>query len=425
MDIRDKATFKRAVILFLIAALLLACVIHYKEAFTLIFQVLSLVTPLIVGICMAFVFNVVLKLLENRVFIKITDKADPTKRSGRFWLRFIRPLSILLTIAIIFGIITLLIALVVPQLKQSAQLLSQELPTFMASMQDFINSTLGRLGFSNVEEAMPVIDWNFVLDRLGSFFSGNSTEIIGTITSITSGVFGVFINVGVGFVFSIYILLQKEKLIRQVTGLTYAVFSEEKANTIVGVGKLSNEIFGKFITGQFLEALILGTMCFIGMTLLSLTKFFEFPYALMISVIIAFTSLIPIIGAFVGTAFGALLILMQEPIQALWFILFIIVIQQIDSNVTYPKIIGKSIGLPGIWVLFAVIVGGSIYGILGIILGIPICSVLYIIIRNWANERLKKKGIDISKVEARDMRLSESGGEIPDPVENEEDKDSE
>jgi len=404
MDLRDKATFKRVVLVLFIAALFLWCAINHAVALKLILYTLSLFTPLIVGACMAFVFNVILKLLEEKIFIHITVKADPQRRIGRFWRGFVRPLSLLLTIFIVFGIIIMLIALLVPQLKHSIQVISYELPTFINYVQGWLDDSLKNWGFENVSASLPLIDWNAILSRVVDFLSGNSGDVISNITSFTSGVFGVFFNVGVGFIFSIYILLQKEKLIRQVTGIIYSLFSEKKADTIFGLGKLSNEIFGKFITGQFIEAIIIGTLCFTGMSLLSLTAIFEFPYALMISVIVGFTSLIPVVGAFIGTSFGALLIVMQDPIQALWFILFIIVLQQIESNLIYPKVIGKSIGLPGIWVLLAVIVGGSVYGIMGVIIGIPLCSVVYILLRNWIKARLKKKNIDIRNVEARDMK---------------------
>ncbi len=404
MDIKDKATFKKIILILVLAAVFLWCAVNYKTALTLVLNILSLFVPLLVGAGMAFIFNVVLRLLELKIFIHITKRVDEGKRVGRFWIKLVRPLSLILTIIIIFGVVVLVVALVIPELENSITVLASEFPAYIKYVEGWVNDTLNSLGMESLSASLPIIDWGSVLKSIGKFLSGSDSHILSNVASFTTGVFSVLTNIVVGFVFSIYILLQKETLSRQLKGVTYAFFSPKTADKIFGVGKLSNEIFGKFITGQFLEAIIIGTLCFIGMNLLSLTAIFEFPYSLMISVLIGFTALIPVVGAFIGTAVGALLILMQDPIQALWFIIFIIVLQQLESNLIYPKVVGKSIGLPGIWVLFAVMTGGTIYGIIGIIIGVPLCSVIYCLIKNWITVRLEDRHVDIDKVEASDMR---------------------
>ena len=404
MNLNDKATIKNIIGLLVIAALLLWIALNSGTAISIILNFISLFSPLIVGGCMAFIFNVLLKFFENKVFIHITDKVNIEKRWGRIWMNVVRPLSLVLSLIVVFGIVILVVALIVPELVNSVQMLVDDMPGYINYVQRWLNDTLATFGIGSIDDYIPKIDWEQLLENLMSFLSGESSNIMDSATRITSGVFSAVTNIAVGFVFSVYILLQKEKLSRQLKGAVYAILPEGKADTAFGIGKLSNDIFGKFITGQFLEAIILGTMCFVGMSLLSLTSFFNFPYAMMISVLIGFTALIPVVGAFIGTAIGALLILMQDPIQALWFIIFIIVIQQIDGNFIYPRVVGKSVGLPGIWVLLAVMVGGSVYGVLGVIIGVPLCSVIYCLIKRWVIIKLDEKRIDIDKVRAKDMR---------------------
>lgn len=404
MNLNEKGTIKNIIWLLILAALLLWTALNYGTAITILLNFISLFAPLIVGGCMAFIFNVLLKLFENKILIYITNKVNPKKRSGRIWLDLVRPLSLVISLIIVFGIVILVVALIIPELVNSVQMLVDDLPGYIDYAQKWLNDTLSEFGIGSINEYIPKIDWDKMLGNLMTFLSGEGSNIVDSATKITSGVFSAVTNIVVGFVFSIYILLQKEKLSRQLKGAVYAIFPKDKAATVFGIGRLSNDIFGKFITGQFLEAVILGTLCFIGMSLLNLTSFFEFPYSMMISVLIGFTALIPVVGAFIGTAIGALLILMQDPLQALWFILFIIIIQQIDGNFIYPRVVGKSVGLPGIWVLLAVMVGGSVYGVLGVIVGVPLCSVIYCLVKRWVSIRLDKKNINIDKVEAKDMR---------------------
>lgn len=413
MDLQDKLTFKKIVLLLLIAAAFLWAAINYTTAITLILNVLSLFAPLIIGGCMAFIFNVLLKFFENKVFFHITKNVNPKKRSGRFWNGFVRPLSLILTLIVIFGITVLVVALIIPELRNSITMLIKDFPAYIDSVQVWLDDTLAYFGMGAISTQIPAIDWSSLLKGLARFLSGEGSDLIAGATQFTTGVFSVVTNIVIGFVFSIYILLQKEKLSRQAKGLLYAVFSRERADMLYGVSRLSSDIFGKFITGQFLEAVIIGMLCFIGMNLLSLTSLFEFPYSLMISVLIGFTALIPVVGAFIGTAIGALLILMDNPIQALWFIIFIIVLQQLESNLIYPRVVGKSVGLPGIWVMLAVIVGGSVYGIVGIIIGVPLCSIVYSLCKRGVSLKLDSKNINIDEVEPKDMREVKGNKTIP------------
>ena len=188
----------------------------------------------------------------------------------------------------------------------------------------------------------------------------------------------------IAFVFAIYLLLQKETLIRQLKKLIYAYMRKDFAEKLLKIAKTSNNIFANFTTGQFTEALILGFLCFIGMLIL------QIPYALTISVLIAFTALIPIVGALIGTAVGVLLILAVSPLKAVVFVIFLLILQQIEGNIIYPKVVGNSVGLPGIWVLVAITIGGSLWGIVGMLVSVPLVSVLYTILRDNVNQKLQE-----------------------------------
>ena len=207
-------------------------------------------------------------------------------------------------------------------------------------------------------------------------------------SSIVSGIVDFFI----GFIFAIYVLAQREKLSRQVKMILYAALPEAAADYLCRVGALACRVFSNFFSGQCLEACILGFLFVIAMTI------FRMPYAVLVGVLVAFTALIPMFGAFIGCALGAFLILMQNPIQALWFIVMFIVIQQLEGNLIYPKVVGNSVGLPSIWVLAAVTLGGSTMGVLGMLIMIPLCSVAYSLLRESVYGRLKKRGIDREKL---------------------------
>ena len=215
--------------------------------------------------------------------------------------------------------------------------------------------------------------------------------MLSSTVSVASSVIGGVVNFILAFTFSIYVVHQKERLGSQAKRLLYAYLPEARSDRIIEILSLSHKTFSNFITGQFTEAIILGALCFVGMSI------FRFPYALMISVLVGFTALIPIVGAFIGTIVGALLIVTVSPIQALWFILFILVLQQIEGNLIYPRVVGTSVGLPGIWVLVAVTAGGSLYGIVGMLFSVPVSSVLYCLLRETVRRRVKERGIGREK----------------------------
>jgi predicted PurR-regulated permease PerM len=229
-----------------------------------------------------------------------------------------------------------------------------------------------------------------------SLVGNMATSFAGGLINITLGVTSTIINFALAIITAIYVLSSKEKLALQIKKILYAYFNKEKVNKILKVGRLTNYKFSKFVTGQCIEAFILGGLCFIGMSI------FKMPYPLLVSIIIGVTALIPIFGAFIGIIPGVFIIFMISPVSALWFVVLVIVIQQIEGNLIYPFVVGNSIGLSALWVLFAITVGGNSFGVMGMILGLPLFGVLYTLFAESTNRKLEERNIsieDITKVE--------------------------
>ena len=208
---------------------------------------------------------------------------------------------------------------------------------------------------------------------------------IDTTVNITTSIVAAMVDIVLGIVFAVYLLSQKEKLGKQAKKSTRAILGDERSKRFLDITSLANKVFTKFVTGQVTEACIIGVLCFIGMLI------FRMPYAAIISVLVGFTALIPIFGAFIGTGIGAFLILLESPIKAIWFVLFIIVLQQLEGNLIYPRVVGKSVGLPPIWVLAAVTIGGGLFGIPGMLFGVPVCSVMYVLFKEFVNKQNNQK----------------------------------
>ncbi len=348
--------------------------------------VFSLFTPLIVGLGIAFILNVIMRLVEGFLRDKTENIEMNPKQSSRIE-KLIRPISLLLSIGLVVGLIWILLFLIVPEFKNTLENVTKEFPAFMEKAQAWLEKIIALLPFKINAISPEDMNWEKVGQWISKFFSRGSSALFSTTIGITSSIFSALLNFVLGLVFAIYILLQKEKLGLHFKKLLYAYLPEDKVDEMIDVASLSNNIFSSFVTGQFLEGIIIGVLCFIGMLILRL------PYALVVSALVGFTALIPVFGAFIGMFVGIFLILMVSPIKALWFVIFFFVLQQIEGNLIYPKVVGESIGLPGIWVLAAVTIGGSAFGILGMLIGVPLTSVVYSLLRKSVNKRLAKKGI--------------------------------
>lgn len=341
---------------------------------------LGIITPLLFGTALAYILNVPLRLIER--ILSIFDKR-------RIMLKIKRPISIFLTFMLVAAILFLVMFLLIPQLGSAFESLSETeiIPKFFKRIPDWVRYWSDR--FPQLEEWLVTleIDWNSMGDNIINFVKNGTSSLVASTLSAISSVFSIAFNFIIGLIFSIYALANKEKLLGQAKRILYAYLPEPRADRLVYIGNLSNKTLSNFITGQLAEAVIIGLLCFIGMSI------FRFPFALMSSVLVGFTALIPLFGAFIGTAIGAFMILMIDPLGALWFIVFILILQQIEGNLIYPRVVGTSVGLPAMWVLVAVTLGGSVMGLVGMLIFVPLSSVLYTLFRESVSDRLMAKRI--------------------------------
>ena len=343
----------------------------------------GLLMPFAIGAVIAFILNVPLRGIERR--LSMIKKTGPR-----------RALALVLTLAMISLVLALLFRLLMPQVFDTIYRLIEQFPDFLEQFKDKAKSFLESFPELNKwlsnSASFENINWSDILGKALTFAGNSAVSIIegllSTIGSIYSGIF----NAVIAVVFAIYCLFRKEILARQGKRLLYAFVKEKRADYIVRVLRLTNQTFSNFISGQCLEAVILGSMFAVAMTI------FRMPYVALVSLLIGITALIPIVGAFVGCILGAFFILVNNPMQALWFVVMFLILQQIENNVIYPKVVGKSVGLPGMWVLVAVTVGGELMGVIGMLLMIPMVSVLYTLLREITAKRLAKKGISADKL---------------------------
>lgn len=367
----------RELILFTI--IILIALWNYKMIFDAIVFILGIVLPFLVGGAIAFVLNVPMSFFEEKIFYNrhLKDKKIAN--------RLARPVSLVLTIAVLIGVVVLVMFVVIPELTKTILSLGKTIQAFVPEAQRFLEEL-----FTDNSEIRAWLDsLNLDVDQIMnsavSFFQNGAGNVLNsTVSAIGSIVSGVTTFV-IAFVFACYVLLQKEKLRVQVQKVLYAFLPDKKVESVMEVCSLTSKTFSSFLAGQCVEALILGTMFFVVMSIINM------PYALLVGVLIAFTALIPIFGAFIGCFVGAFLILMVDPLQALIFVIMFLVLQQIEGNFIYPKVVGSSVGLPSIWVLAAVTIGGSLMGVVGMLIFIPIVSVIYTLFRSSVYKRLRKK----------------------------------
>ena len=350
----------------------------------------GLTAPFLIGGCIAFILNVPMRFFEKKIFSHTKGK---NKRHVR---KMQRIFSLLLTLVVVLGVISIVLFMVAPELYNSFSAIGREMVQARTRVPQILQEAAERLPMfeseiESLRKSFLDVDWKAIGEMTKDFLQ-NSNFLSSTFNIATSVVSGVA-NTIIGLVFAIYILLQKENLGRQFRRLFYALFPENHVDRFLEVCNLTSSSFNSFLSGQCLEAVILGLMFFISMSLLHM------PYALVIAVLIGVTALIPIFGAFIGCIVGAFLILIASPMQALWFIVLFLVLQQVEGNVIYPRVVGGSVGLPSIWVLVAVTLGASVAGVLGILFAIPVVSVVYTLLREYVRERIRERKIADNKIQ--------------------------
>lgn len=340
--------------------------------------ILSVFSPILIGIVIAFVLNLVLNPIE-----RLWDKGFCRKKKTVLPKKLKRPVSILISIIIVTGIIFALIFMVVPLLKDTIATLIESVPLYAKNLEAWLNNVY--LFFADFGIEFPKMDFDTekLITTVTKLFTQYSHSFFDKTFDITATIFTGVVDFVLAIAFSVYMLSQKEKICRYLKKLIISVLPKKKADTVLNLASITGDTFSNFVTGQVIEACIIGVLCFVGMLI------FAMPYSGVISVLIGFTALIPIVGSFIGTVVGAFLILLVTPIKALWFIVFIIVLQQIESNLIYPRVVGKSVGIPGILVLASITVSGGFFGIVGMLFAVPVCSILYTLLNYYIDEKNK------------------------------------
>lgn len=385
-DSHEKFSYKKVLILVAFAIVLYWGLNHMSLIFHYIGVFFSLISPLLAGGAIAFVINTVLVPIEKLwafCFGKIKNE-----KALKVLQKLKRVVCLVLSTLFVFGIVCGLLFIVLPEIIITIKQFVDLIPSLFSKAETHVAEISEFLERYNV--ILPEINFNTdkIIDFFNTLLSENGQNMIDATVGITTSFFSSVFNSILSLVFAFYVLAQKEKLAQKLCTIIYAVIKKERADKIVKMATLTNNAFTKFVTGQVIEAVVIGVLCFLGM------KIFGMPYAAVVSVIIGTTALIPIFGAFIGAGLGAVLILSVDFMQAVWFIVFIVVLQQIESNIIYPRVVGKSIGLPGILVLTAVTVGGAMFGFVGIILGVPVCSVLYCIFNEFVSKRIEEKNAE-------------------------------
>ena len=324
-----------------------------------------LMFPFFLGFCIAFVLNVPMRALEKKFWPQTDKKALNALR---------RPTCILVSLVLILAILTAVVMLVVPELVNAFGVLADQVPVFLKNAQAWLLANGDAFPALQDWLSSAQIDWNSIGKTLFGYVTTGAGNILGGTVHVVTGIAGGTTNTIIAFIFALYILLGKEKFKHQLIVLGQAFLPQRMCGALAHVGKVAARTFAKFVSGQ----------C-IGMLL------FRFPYAPMVGALVGISALVPIVGALVGTVVGAFMIMMVDPILAVWFVVFLLVLQQIEGNVIYPRVVGSSVGLPPVWVLAAVTLGGSLYGIAGMLFGVPTASVAYTLVKEAAARRLAAK----------------------------------
>ena len=344
---------------------------------------IGLLMPFIIGLCIAFILSVPMRAVETHLFRPLY------KKCGRIWRKIRRPLAATVTLLLALGVLAAAVFLIIPELGRSLRTLADSIPGFIARAQAWLTELAQKYPQWQDWINDLQLDWNAIAQKLLAFAQSGAVDLFNSTVSLATSIFSGVFNLFLGVIFAMYVLMQKETLARQITNVLRAHLPDAKTDRLLEIGRLSNRTFSRFLTGQCLEAVILGLMFFVTMCI------FRFPYALMIAVLIAVLALIPIFGAIIGCVVGAFLIFVGDPMQAFWFVVMFLILQQIEGNFIYPKVVGTSVGLPSIWVLAAVTVGGGVMGIFGMLVAVPLSSVLYSLLRDSTNRRLARRGIPV------------------------------
>lgn len=374
---RKSVRFILAIIAF--AILMMAAVWNIGAVFSALLSALNAVSFFFIGLSIAFVMNAPMHFIETRILMRFKRWND-----GK-WQRWRRPVSVLMTFVMILCLLFFVVFQVIPELSRTLEMLAEQFPVFLESVNQWMIHFTEQSSRSLDSMRMPQIDWVKIGDTALALFSDGVGNFFQNTMEIASSFISAMINLVVGSCIAAYVLLQKENLARQCKRFLNAYISERRINRLLEIADFANTIFRNFIGSQFVEAMILGALCLLGMNI------FGFPFAMAIAALVSVMAFIPIVGGFIGLIIGMLMILVQAGIgRALGFAAFFFVLQQLEGNLIYPHVVGKRVSLSGLWVLTAVTLGGNIAGVFGMLISVPLCSLLFTLLRQDVGLRLNR-----------------------------------
>lgn len=385
--ILDKKTI-RSILLIIFCAILFFFLLWYFPTFwKAVWNIVGLLMPLLIGLCIAFVLKP-LTLLPEEPLRHWGQKHLPAPVRS-FWPAFCRGVGIIFALAAVGGGLSLLIFTILPEVTATLNGFARNISKYRQQLDAWLQQLPAVLSFL---EDLPLdqleLDWKEILSSMTGFVKNGAGSMLSGMVNATVSLIGGIWNVIFGLIIGIYVLAQREQIGRFVSRFIRAYLPKKHADRVFYVAHVSNEAFSNFVSGQLLEAIVIGVLCYLGMTL------FRFPYALTIATTVGFTALIPVFGAWIGAIFGAVMILTVSPMQALWFLIFLIVLQQLEGNLIYPRVVGHTMGLPGLLVMLAVWIGGSISGIAGMLFSVPLTSVAYTLVKESMTKHLEMKAKD-------------------------------
>lgn len=383
ISLRDeKKVLRNGMILLVFAAVLVLVLMRFDQVWGAVLTVVGTVAPVFYGIVLAYILNVFVHFFEDVAFKPLRNA------KSKLWKRVRRPLAVALAYLLVALVLVSIIAFIIPGLIESMGILAdtvqQTVPGYVTSAMDWLNEFAQENDLTFIQDFLRNFNWSNVLSSASAVLRDFLSSLVGVTINVASGVFAAVM----GFIFSVYMLMGKEKLLRGVKSTLLAFLPRPTAQKIGQIATLTNRMFFNFIRGQLLECVILGSLCYVGMSILQLD------YALLISSVVTLGALIPILGAYIGAAVGVLILLLVHPIDALIFLIFLLILQQVEGNMIYPRVVGSSIGLPPLWTLFAVVFWGGVLGIPGILFGTPATAVIYRLLRTSVRSRLRQRNID-------------------------------
>lgn len=386
-DFPFRQVLRLGCLLLAFAALMLLAVLRFDQVRAALATLASTLAPMVGGLAIAYILNVFVHLFEDFAFKPFA------KSKSAIWAKAKRPVAVVLAYLVVVLVVLFICLFIVPSLVESvsglAVTLQKNVPVLVNAAIAWANQMARDYDLTMVQDFLAGFNWSSILSDATKFTTDFLTNLFNVTVNVASGIFSVVM----GFIFSVYMLFGKERLVLNCKNTLRAFLPDKAAHTVARVGRLSNQVFFSFIKGQLTECVILGVLCYIGMRILNLD------YALLISSVVALGALVPILGAYIGAGVGAFILLLVHPVDALIFLVFLVILQQVEGNLIYPRVVGSSIGLPPLWTLFAVLFWGGVLGIVGIWIGTPVTAVMYRLLRSTVYARLRAKGVKTERTE--------------------------